>query len=198
MPKTLLFRCPQGRAVVSAPRRAARTAWPAAWGALLLAACVHSAPAAVHDMAEGLPRSVQPASACGETTQTRQALAGIARELKDQGLAFTATCSRAAEGAGPAAWVVQVRVVDGMKAIKLVRGPLADGHEVDMGTPAGVDLAGAPPGSPGFSPDVQHNRAWLRALMARHQFDNLPNAWWHFAQRGGAPAKAPDSDLAAR
>jgi len=45
---------------------------------------------------------------------------------------------------------------------------------------------------------VLHNRQWLRALMARHQFNNLPDAWWHFAQRGVPPAQAADTDLAAR
>ena len=83
-----------------------------------------------------------------------------------------------------------------MKASKVVRGPLADGHDVDMGTPAGVELAGAAPHAQGFSPDVQHNREWLRGLMARHQFDALPDAWWHFTPRGQAPAD--DTDLAAR
>jgi len=62
-----------------------------------------------------------------------------------------------------------------------------------MGTPSGV-LATA---TQNFSPDVHHNRQWLRALMARHQFDNLPDAWWHYAQRG-LPAQAGDTDLAAR
>ena len=108
-------------------------------------------------------------------------------------MALTASC-HAASGA----WVVQVRVVDGMKASKVVRGPLADGHDVDMGTPAGVQLAGAERGAEGFSPDVQHNRDWLRDLMARHQFDNPPNAWWHFAQRGGVPAALAETDIAAR
>jgi len=51
-----------------------------------------------------------------------------------------------------------------------------------MGTPAGAARSEAAAGATGFSPDVLHNRQWLRALMARHQFDNLPDAWWHFAQ----------------
>jgi D-alanyl-D-alanine dipeptidase len=99
-------------------------------------------------------------------------------------MALQATCNAASGG-----WVVQVQVVDGTKAHKVVHGPLADGQAVDMGTPAGAS---------GFSPDVLHNRQWLRALMARHQFDNLPDAWWHFAQRGVPPAQAADTDLAAR
>lgn len=109
-------------------------------------------------------------------------------------MALKATCQAASGG-----WVMQVRVTDGAKASKVVRGPLADGHDVDMGTPAGVRLAGAPAAAAqGFSPDVQHNRQWLHALMARHQFDNLPDAWWHFAQRGVVPSQAAETDLAVR
>ena len=67
-----------------------------------------------------------------------------------------------------------------------------------MGTPSGSVQTGASASAPGYSPDVVHNRQWLRALMARYQFDNLPDAWWHFAQRGLPPAQAADTDLAAR
>lgn len=123
----------------------------------------------------------------------RAALQRIAHELQTQGMSLQATCKPSSHG-----WTVQVRVVDGMKASKVVRGPLADGQNVDMGTPSGVALTGASVDAPGVSPDVQHNRHWLRALMARHQFDNLPDAWWHFAQRGVSPAQAADADLAAR
>lgn len=175
------------------------TRWSSAVTALLLAACVHSPQAAVPAASESVAASTaatQPsASGCGETSATRSALQGIAQELQAQGLGFRATCQAGQSRSG---WVVQVRVVDGMKASKVVRGPLADGHDVDMGTPPGVELAGAQPGAQGFSPDVQHNRNWLRGLMARHQFDNLPNAWWHFAQRGGMPVESADTDLAAR
>ena len=93
---------------------------------------------------------------------------------------------------------VQVRVIDGIKASKVVRGPLADGQDVDMGTPSGAALAGASGNARMFSPDVQHNRAWLTALMARHRFDNLPDAWWHFSQRGVVAPDAADTDVAAR
>lgn len=175
------------------------TRWSSAVTALLLAACVHSpqaaVPAASASMGTGTAAAQPSASGCRETSATRSALQGIAQELQAQGLGFRATCQASHNGTG---WMVQVRVVDGMKASKVVRGPLADGHDVDMGTPPGVELAGAQPGAQGFSPDVQHNRNWLRGLMARHQFDNLPNAWWHFAQRGGVPAGAADTDLAAR
>ena len=175
--------------------------WPSVVTAFLLAACVHSPQAAVPETTDPLVATApgpQSAPACRETSDTRAALQGIAQELKEKGLAFRATCQATAADRARGGWVVQVRVVDGLKASKVVRGPLADGHDVDMGTPPGVELAGAQPGAQGFSPDVQHNRDWLRGLMARHQFDNLPNAWWHFAQRGAVPSKAADTDLASR
>ena len=168
--------------------------------ALALAACVHSPQAAVSGPA-GAPAAAAPDvvqhAACQETPQARAALEDIARELRAQGLALGAACHAAGESSG---WVVRVRVVDGIKASRVVRGPLADGHEVDMGTPAGVALAAAAqPGAQRFSPDVQHNREWLRRLMARQGFDNLPDAWWHFAERAvpSRPAAA-EADFAAR
>lgn len=176
-----------------------RTRWSSVATALLLAACVHSPQAAVPASPE--PRAASAAAGqgsaqpCAETSASRIALQGITQQLKAQGLAFRASCQVAQSRSG---WVVQVKVTDGVKASKVVRGPLADGHDVDMGTPPGVELAGAQTGAQGFSPDVQHNRDWLRGLMARHQFDNLPTAWWHFAQRGAAPASSADTDLASR
>ena len=164
--------------------------------ALLLSACVHSPQAAVP--APGLqsgamawePTAISP---CDKEPTAKPALERIGRELQSLGMALQATCNAATGG-----WVVQVQVVDGTKAHKVVRGPLADGQAVDMGTPAGAARSKAAAGATGFSPDVHHNRQWLRALMARHQFDNLPDAWWHFAQRGLPPAQAADTDLAAR
>ena len=100
--------------------------------------------------------------------------------------------------AGSGGLRVQLQVVDGMKASKVVRGPLADGQEVDMGTPSGVAQAGAASNARGFSPDVLHNRVWLSELMGRHQFENQPDAWWHFSQRGSVTPQGSDTDLASR
>ncbi len=180
----------------TSPARVPRTArGGAVVVALLLAACSHSPQAAVATLGAGEVQAVNISGApgCRETPAARAALQNISRELKAQGMALKAQCQVASGG-----WVVQVQVTDGVKASTVVRGPLADGHDVDMGTPAGVRLAGAPAAADGFSPDVQHNRQWLHTLMARHQFDNLPDAWWHFAQRGTAPAQADETDLAAR
>lgn len=178
-----------GRHAQGQARRPMRCA--AAALAVALAACAHSPHAAVPE--GSVSEQIAVASGCTESAAQRAAIGRIAQELQAQGLALQARCPE--EGAG---WVVQVRVVDGMKASKIVRGPLADGHDVDMGTPAGVSLAGAEPGAHGFSPDVQYNRAWLRALMARHQFESAPDAWWRFARRGSVPPRAADTDLAVR
>lgn len=177
--------------------------WPSAVAALALVACAHSPLAAVPGGADvaragSVPEaaSSEPA-ACRETPQARAALEDIARELQAQGLALRAACHTTA---GRGGWMVQVRVVDGLKASRVVRGPLADGQDVDMGTPAGVALAAAQPSAQNFSPDVQFNREWLRQVMARHQFDNLPDAWWHFARRGAPLQRGveAETDLAAR
>ena len=172
------------------------TCWSSVAVALLLSACAHSPQAAVPTpglQSGAMPWGQTAISPCDKEPTAKSALERIGRELQSQGMALQATCNAASGG-----WVVQVQVVDGTKAHKVVRGPLADGQAVDMGTPAGAARSEAAAGAKGFSPDVLHNRQWLRALMARHQFDNLPDAWWHFAQRGLPPAQAADTDLAAR
>ena len=176
------------------------TRWSCVAVALLLSACAHSPQAAVPTpglQSGAMPREQTAISPCDKEPTAKPALERIGRELQSQGMALQANCNAASGG-----WVVQVQVVDGVRATKTVRGPLADGQAVDMGTPAGVGRANAALEARGFSPDVEHNRQWLRALMARHQFVNLPDAWWHFAQRGagspGGPEAGGETDLAAR
>src|SRR6218665_3634104 len=163
--------------------------------AALLAACGHSPPqTALPPPGAGRPVSTEPApglAGCRQTPAARAALQGVALELQARGLALQVRCQEGNGGSGGSgSSVVQLRVLDGIQARAVLRGPLADGQAVDMGTPCGVASPGAAVTAGGFSPDVQYNRQWLRALMARHQFDNLPDAWWHFAYRAGAPAPA--------
>ncbi len=165
--------------------------WSSLVCAVLLAACGGSPHAAVSQSQTVLSHAA-PVASCDAAGAARAALQRVADELREHGLELQASCAGTEPG-----WVVQVLVVDGLKASKIVRGPLADGQGVDMGTPAGVNQAGAGAAASGFSPDVQFNRHWLRATMARHQFDNAADAWWRFAQRGGATPGA-DTDLAAR
>ena len=160
-----------------------------------LAACVQSPQAAVP--APTLPPVPKAWGAevegCAGGERLRAAVASVRRELQAQGLALKTSC-RVSRGA----LAVQVEVVDGLRASKVLRGPLADGEAVDMGTPAGVASANAASHNTELSPDVQHNRQWLRALMARHQFENLPDAWWRFAQKATPQPVLTEVDLAAR
>ena len=75
---------------------------------------------------------------------------------------------------------VTLVVVDSMRASKVVRGPLTDGHEVDMGSPFDLFDARSHTDNPDLSPDVRHNRRWLRALLGQNGFRNLPEEWWHY------------------
>lgn len=74
-------------------------------------------------------------------------------------------------------------VIDGLRARQVLFGPLADGAEVDMGTPFDLFDAHSHTEDADQSPDVQRNRRWLRALMERHGWRNLPEEWWHFTLR---------------
>ena len=75
---------------------------------------------------------------------------------------------------------VTLVVVDAMRASKVVRGRLTDGQEVDMGSPFDLFDVRSHTDNPDLSPDVQHNRRWLRALLGQTGFRNLPEEWWHY------------------
>lgn len=75
---------------------------------------------------------------------------------------------------------VTLVVVDGLRASKVVRGPLADGQEVDMGSPFDLFDVLSHTDNHDLSHDVQHNRRWLRTLLGQHGFRNLPEEWWHY------------------
>ena len=166
------------------------TRWSSMALALVLAACAQVPQAAVQTYAGASSAKVV---GCDSASSTRAALRDIDAQLHDHGMALKSSCQPNMSGLQ-----VQVRVIDGMKASKVVRGPLADGQDVDMGTPSGISSKASPGNSRTFSPDVLHNRAWLNALMARHRFENLPDAWWHFAQRDVTTPGSADTDVAAR
>lgn len=71
-------------------------------------------------------------------------------------------------------------VLDAQRASQVVRGPMVDGMEVDMGTPFDWFGQESHTNNSALSPDIQHNRRWLRALLQRHGFRNLPEEWWHY------------------
>ena len=73
---------------------------------------------------------------------------------------------------------VRVLVVQADVAADWVRGPLADGEEVDMGAAPAASAQGMP--AEDLSPDVQFNRQWLAQWMQRHGFAPVAGHWWAF------------------
>lgn len=164
---------------------------------LCMTACTQSPHAAVppDGMAAGAAPAEMDAAAvpgCADGGPLQRAVSALRAELQPQGLALRAVCEAPAQSL-----VVQVEVRDGVRASKVVRGPLADGEPVDMGMRPGGAAATAAADTD-VSPDVQHNRQWLRGVMARHQFHQLPEAGWHFAQKAAPRPVGGELDLAAR
>ncbi|MCD2511255.1 hypothetical protein [Comamonas endophytica] len=99
----------------------------------------------------------------------------------------------AGKAAGAQVIAVAVLVVDGERAADTVRGPLADGELLDMGSAAPQAASGplqrvstaalAQPPRDSLSPDVLYNRAWLRRLMAAQGLRQVADTWWAFAPR---------------
>ena len=83
---------------------------------------------------------------------------------------------------------VHVLVVDSETASNFVRGPLADGEEVDMGAahipPPAAFSAALQDTSGGatedVSPDVEFNRSWLAGVMRGRGWVPVPGHWWAF------------------
>src|SRR6218665_3700059 len=99
--------------------------------AALLAPCGHSPPQTALP-GPGRPVSTEPApglAGCRQTPAARAALQGVALELQARGLALQVRCQEGSGGDGSA--VVQLRVLDGIQARAVLRGPLADGQAVD-------------------------------------------------------------------
>ncbi len=75
-----------------------------------------------------------------------------------------------------------VVVVDRARARDVRGEPLANG-ELDMGSAFDFFGVRSHTENPDVPWAVRHNRLWLRALMERHGFGNLPEEWWHFTLR---------------
>lgn len=65
--------------------------------------------------------------------------------------------------------------------LTLVR--LADGHELDMGTPFDFFGPASAPASPLVTPEQAGNRSRLRRAMIRAGFKPYAEEWWHFTLR---------------
>lgn len=117
------------------------------------------------------------------------ALVALQQLLRPQGLGIRVLgCPMA-----PAPWsqrvlAVTAVVLDGDKALNTVRGALADGELVDMGSDyrpvpwpqPGQQGAGEVLGDDAVSPDVQFNRRWLRSVLASQGFAHVNGPWWAF------------------
>lgn len=96
-------------------------------------------------------------------------------------------------GTGKPVLALAVVVVDGERAADSVRGPLADGELLDMGSAApaagaaGMQRVGtaslAQLPDDALSPDVLFNREWLRKRLAGQGLRPVGNTWWAFAPR---------------
>lgn len=60
------------------------------------------------------------------------------------------------------------------------KGPLLPNGEVDMGTPFDLFDVKSHTDHPDLPEVVRHNRQFLKDLMAKHGFRNLPEEWWHY------------------
>lgn len=74
---------------------------------------------------------------------------------------------------------VRVQIADSETAAQFVRGPLADGEEVDMGDVH--VLASALEDD--ISPDVQFNREWLVGVMQKRGLQAVDGHWWAFVPK---------------
>ncbi len=144
----------------------------------------------------GRPLAGYEAPVCLLTAPAAQALQAVQAGVQRHGLALKVLdCYRpqaadalahSSHSRGSAVDLTLV-VTDAQRAAQLLQGPLAQGEVVDMGTtPPGLVDADAPPqeGAPqAVSPDVKHNRAWLRGQMQQHGLvpeDSGSGRWWHF------------------
>lgn len=134
---------------------------------------------------------------CRHLAGQRARLQAVQASLAREGLALRVLgCPQLASGANAGAaqqvLAVAVLVVDGERASQTVRGPLADGELLDMGSAAPqaraglvqcVRTSGQGKEFEDVSPDVLHNRAWLRSLMGREGLRAVPGNWWAFVPR---------------
>ena len=74
---------------------------------------------------------------------------------------------------------------------------LADGAELDLGTPFDTFSPRSSPGDTTVSAPARHNRALLAAAMGRRGFRPYAKEWWHFTLRG-EPFPAASFDFPVR
>lgn len=115
----------------------------------------------------------------------------VRAQLVAQGMQLVVqACPFVRVAAGQMRQVVDVRVLvsNSEVAADFVRGPLADGEEVDMGgvyfaMPAvanGWTQEGAQAPDEDVSPDVLFNREWLKKVMQNRGLQAVAGYWWAF------------------
>ena len=117
------------------------------------------------------------------------ALHAVQHILKPMGLALQVLgCPEAPAPFNHHVLAVTAVVIDGDKAMGVVRGALGDGEPVDMGSEylpqpwpqPGLKSGASALDDADISPDVQFNRRWLRQVMASQGFASLVGPWWAF------------------
>lgn len=152
-----------------------------------------ASPKSAGDIAPVLSQS-ECKSMAGQGPRLQKVHTALAREgmaLRVLGCPQLPSAGKAA--AGTQVIAVAVVVVDGERAADTVRGPLADGELLDMGSAAPNAGSGAiqrvstaslaQPPKDSLSPDVLFNRDWLRKLMAEQGLRPVADTWWAFAPR---------------
>ena len=123
-----------------------------------------------------------------ETAPARRGLQLVRAQLQAQGMHLVVqACPFVRLRPGEMHQVMDVRVVvlDSEMASQFVRGPLADGEDVDMGGRHPLmqpQTDGVVPEEPDedVSPDVLFNREWLGALLQSRGFKPVQGHWWAF------------------
>lgn len=116
--------------------------------------------------------------------------------LQSQGMRLVPqACPFVRTGGGQLQQVLDVRVwvADSETASRFVRGPLADGEEVDMGAASlivpreslGDDRGTEYTVGDEVAPDVQFNRHWLAQLMLSRGWQAVAGYWWAFVPQVG-------------
>ena len=163
--------------------------WPLAatlWLTLLLSAPVLARDSTIPTLEEEKQIATDCASLLDQAN-SRRVLQIVRAQLHAQGMRLvTQGCPFVRTSAGNMQQVLDVRVqvTDSDAAAHFVRGPLADGEEVDMGA---VHL-GIPSQAQGLgagqeeeaSPDVLFNRQWLAGVMKARGLQTVQDHWWAF------------------
>lgn len=118
--------------------------------ALLSTGCMQSPQAAERStVVQGVNMQAGSGSCANRADESTIPAAG--HEPRAQGLALRRTCTGNVQQGN-----LQLVVPDSVRASEVLRGPLADGEPVDVGT------------GPNVSPDVQYNRDWLEQALRSH------------------------------